>query len=248
MTGSLPAKVGVVIVMSYKELLNMKNNLLLYRFLSGSALKIIAVVSMTIDHVAYYILNQQLGLGDCWIYEVMRCMGRLAFPIFAFLIIEGYHHTRHIGKYILALLVTALVSEIPWQLLGNEGSHNVVFTLLLGLIAAFLVDHIHDAPWLMLMETVLIAVIATFLNVDYSWHGICLMMVFYLFREHRGLTLLFGFPLMMEYGIVGSAIGLIIPLMYSGRRGFVKGQWMKYLFYMYYPLHLLVIYLCIIWS
>lgn len=96
----------------------------------------------------------------------------------------------------LALLVTAFVSEIPWQLLGNEGSHNVVFTLLLGLIAVFLVDHIHDAPWLMLMETVLVAVIATFLNVDYSWHGICLMMVFYLFREHRGLTLLFGIPLL----------------------------------------------------
>jgi len=48
----------------------------------------------------------------------------------------------------------------------------------------------------MLMETVLVAVIATFLNVDYSWRGICLMMVFYLFREHRGLTLLFGIPLL----------------------------------------------------
>jgi len=116
----------------------MKNDLMLYRFLSGSALKVIAVVSMTIDHIAYYILDQQLGLGDCWIYEAMRCMGRLAFPIFAFLIIEGYHHTQHIGKYMLALLVTAFVSEIPWQLLGNEGSHNVVFTLLLGLIAVSL--------------------------------------------------------------------------------------------------------------
>ena len=93
--------------------------------------------------------------------------------------------------------------------------------ILLGLIAVFLVDHIHDALWLMLMETVLIAVIATFLHVDYIWRGICLMMVFYLFRKHRGLTLLFGFPLMMEYGIVGSAIGLAIPLMYSGRHGFV---------------------------
>ena len=104
MTGSLPAKVGVVIVMSYKELLNMKNNLLLYRFLSGSALKVIAVVSMTIDHVAYYILNQQLGLGDCWIYEVMRCMGRLAFPIFACPVKSALHYISARGTGIVPLL------------------------------------------------------------------------------------------------------------------------------------------------
>ena len=162
----------------------MKNDLMLYRFLSGSALKVIAVVSMTIDHVAYYILDQQLGMGDTWFYETMRCIGRFAFPIFAFLIIEGYHHTRNVGRYMAALLVTAIVAEIPWQLLGNEGSHNVVFTLLLGLVVVFLIDHIHDALWLMLMETALFSVIATMLNTDYTWHGICLMVVFYLFRKH----------------------------------------------------------------
>ena len=108
----------------------MKNDLMLYRFLSGSALKVIAMVSMTIDHIAYYILDQQLEMGDSWLYETMRCIGRLAFPIFAFLIIEGYHHIQHIGRYMTALLVTAVVAEIPWQLLGNVGSHNVVFTLL----------------------------------------------------------------------------------------------------------------------
>lgn len=95
----------------------------------------------------------------------------------------------------------------------------------------------------MLAETILFAVIATMLNTDYTWHGIGLMMVFYLFRKHRALTIPFGFPLMMEYGIIGSAIGLIFPLMYSGRRGFVKGQWMKYLLNIYYPLHLLAIWL-----
>ena len=214
------------------------------QFLSGSALKVIFVVSMTIAHIAYYILDQQLGMGYIWTYEVMRCIGRFVFPIFAFLIVEGYHHTRHIGKYMAALLVTAIAAEILWQMLVNEDSHNVVFTLLLGLVAIFLVDYIHDAPWLMLLETALFSAIATILNTDYTWHGICLMMVFYLFRRHRGQTLIFGFPLLMGYGIVGSAIGLAIPLMYSGRRGFVKGQWMKYLFYIYYPLHLSVIYLC----
>ena len=58
--------------------------------LSGSALKVIAVVSMTIDHIAYYILDQQLGMGDTWLYETMRCIDRFTFSIFAFLIIERY--------------------------------------------------------------------------------------------------------------------------------------------------------------
>ena len=134
-------------------------------------------------------------MGDSWLYETMRSIGRLAFPVFAFLIVEGDHHIQHIARYMQALLVTACVAEIPWQLLGNAGSHNVVFTLLLGLVVVFLIDHIHDALWLMLLETVFFSVIATFLNVDYTWHGICLMVVFYLFCKHRGLTLLFGFPL-----------------------------------------------------
>ena len=60
----------------------------------------------------------------------------------------------------------------------------------------------------MLMETACFSAIAIMLNTDYTWHGICLMVVFYLFRKHRGLTLLFGFPLLMEYGIIGSAIGM----------------------------------------
>lgn len=117
----------------------MKNNLILLRCLSGSALKMLALVSMTVDHIALSLLDPTSG---GWGYEAMRCFGRLAFPIFAFLIVEGYFHTKCLWKYMLALLVTSIISEIPWQLLGNEGSHNVIFTLLLGIVAVFLVDHL----------------------------------------------------------------------------------------------------------
>ena len=219
----------------------MKNNLILYRILSGSALKMIAVVSMTMDHVALFLLNPKSG----WlIYEVMRCIGRLAFPIFAFLIVEGYYHTKCLWKYMLALLVTAVVSEIPWRLLLDDGNHNVVFTLLFGLVAVYLADHTRQYPLMMVMMVVTPALLSTVLELDYAWRGVCLMAVFYLFRGRRMLTLPFGFPLMMEYGIIGSAFGLAIPLMYSGRRGFVKEQWMKYLFYIYFPLHLMIIWIC----
>lgn len=92
--------------------------------MSGSALKVIAVISMVIDHSAYYLMEHETLL-----YEVMRCFGRIAFPVFAFLIAEGFQHTRNRIKYFLQLLGFAVVSEVPWYLLnGADGTHNVLFT------------------------------------------------------------------------------------------------------------------------
>lgn len=99
--------------------------------LSGSALKVIAVLSMVADHSAYYLMEHGTLL-----YEVMRCFGRIAFPVFAFLITEGFRHTRNRMKYFLQLLGFAVVSELPWYLLnGADGTHNVLFTLTLGVMA-----------------------------------------------------------------------------------------------------------------
>ena len=98
--------------------------------MSGSALKVIAVLSMVTDHCAYYLMEHGTLL-----YEVMRCFGRIAFPVFAFLIAEGFRHTRNRMKYFLQLLGFAIVSEVPWYLLnGADGTHNVLFTLALGVI------------------------------------------------------------------------------------------------------------------
>ena len=104
--------------------------------LSGSSLKIIAVISMVIDHCAYYLLEHGTVL-----YETMRCVGRIAFPVFAFLIAEGFSHTRNRQRYFLQLLAFAIISEIPWFLLnGTDGTHNVMFTLVLGVVALALLD------------------------------------------------------------------------------------------------------------
>ena len=85
---------------------------------------------MVTDHCAYYLMEHGTLL-----YEVMRCFGRIAFPVFAFLIAEGFRHTRNRMKYFLQLLGFAIVSEVPWYLLnGADGTHNVLFTLALGVI------------------------------------------------------------------------------------------------------------------
>lgn len=100
-------------------------------WLSGSALKVLAVLSMVVDHCAYYFLE-----SGTLVYWAMRCFGRVAFPVFALLVAEGYAHTRDRVRYFLTLLGFAVVSEVPWQLLGGaDGTHNVMFTLSLGVAA-----------------------------------------------------------------------------------------------------------------
>lgn len=106
--------------------------------LSGSALKVIALISMVIDHVALYLMEQGTLL-----YETMRCIGRIAFPVFAFLIAEGFIHTKNRYRYFFTLLGFAVVSEIPWYLLnGADGTHNVMFTLALGVATLMVLENL----------------------------------------------------------------------------------------------------------
>ena len=172
--------------------------------LSGSALKVIAVISMVIDHSAYYLMEHETLL-----YEVMRCFGRIAFPVFAFLIAEGFRHTRNRMKYFLQLLGFAVVSEVPWYLLnGADGTHNVLFTLALGVIALAAFEILKKDGILCGAVILSIAGFATWSGVDYEWRGILMMVVFYLFGNvsnpsfpsGRKALLFCAFPLMMHYG------------------------------------------------
>lgn len=219
----------------------MNDNLSRYKFLSGSTLKVIAVISMTIDHMALYAMAGHLGMQDLWSYGVLRSVGRIAFPIFAFLAVEGYRHTRNINKYMRTLLLTAFVSEIPWYLLGQHDSHNVLFTLLLGLLSISITDRLQIQSWKRILPSCFMAAAATAANTDYSWHGIGLMTVFSLFTNKSILIFLFGLPFLLEFGLVGTSCGILICLVYNGKRGFIQGKWQKYIFYMYYPLHLVAI-------
>ena len=186
--------------------------------LSGSSLKVIAIVSMTIDHLGLYMLGGDDPASASVTYHLMRMVGRLAFPIFAFLLVEGYVHTHNIRRYIMNLLMAAIISDIPWMLLGGYDSHNVMFTLLLGLMAVSFIDR-------------------------FSWRGIFLICVLFIFRDKPLLAFMFGLPFLMVYGLAGSAAGLMMPMLYSGQRGFATGWVSKYFFYAFYPLHLMAIWL-----
>ena len=212
--------------------------------LSGSALKIIAVVSMVIDHCAYYLMD-----GNTMAYEVMRCFGRIAFPVFAFLVAEGFAHTRNRMRYFLSLMLFAVVSEVPWYLLnGADGTHNVMFTLALGVAALAAFERLREHRILCCLFILLTAWLATWLGTDYEWRGMLMIVVFYLLSMskntpvilRRMMQLLFAFPLMMRYGITGALLACAVIFLYDGTRGFIHGNVAKYGFYVFYPAHLLL--------
>lgn len=213
--------------------------------LSGSALKVIAVLSMVADHGAYYLMEHSTLL-----YEVMRCFGRIAFPVFAFLIAEGFRHTRNRIKYFLHLLGFAVVSEVPWYLLnGADGTHNVLFTLALGVMALAAIKVLKKDGILCGAVILSIAYFASWLGVDYEWRGILMMVVFYLlgnisipsFPSGKKAQIFCAFPFMMHYGIIGALLACLVIFSYDGTRGFIHSKVAKYGFYAFYPVHFIAI-------
>lgn len=217
---------------------------------SGSVLKIIAIVSMVIDHCAYFLMDNNSTL-----YEAMRCVGRIAFPVFAFLIAEGFAYTHNRKRYFTRLLVFAVISEVSWYLLnGADGTHNVMFTLALGVVALAVLEKLKENSVLCGIAILSIAYLATWSGVDYEWRGILMILVFNLLRNQndnlpfpygRMMQLLCAFPLMMHYGSIGALLACMTIFLYDGARGFIKGNVTKYGFYAFYPVHLLLIW-CVI--
>lgn len=100
-------------------------------YFSGSTLKIIAMLSMLIDHIAAVLVDSRAYPE---LYGAMREIGRLAFPVFCFLIVEGYFNTKNVKKYVGRLLIFGVISEIPFDLAifgrpGTEFAHQNVFLL-----------------------------------------------------------------------------------------------------------------------
>lgn len=218
--------------------------------LSGSALKVIAVISMVIDHWAYFFIDPTSPL-----YSVMRCFGRIAFPVFAFLVAEGFAHTRSRMRYYLTILAFGFISEIPWLLLnGKDGTHNVMFTLALGVAALALFDRLHEHGPICFVGMLLMCGIGYILHSDYDWRGVMMIILFYMLRiqtiqpwkdrfkidyfSQAFLQIIFTFPLMMHYGTAGALLASIVLFLYDGTRGQIKGVAAKYSFYAFYPVHL----------
>ena len=222
-----------------------------FRVLNGSALKLLAMATMLVDHSAICfrpLLNPYLfTLFDIRFtpYVLLRGFGRIAFPIFCFLLAEGFRHTRSKQRYALNLFLFALLSEIPYDLF-NCGAlpyerQNVFFTLLLGGLGIWCLSKFREMPLGSSLLLIGLAVVAAKLNADYGWKGFLLILLLYLLADQpmvqafSGITLL-GWPL-------GVAFAFPFLNLYNGERGFVRGMAAKYFFYCFYPVHLTILWL-----
>lgn len=228
------------------------------RGLSGSTLKLIAIVTMLIDHIAATILMRMLMLhttagGEANLYEIyslMRSVGRISFPIFCFLLVEGFIHTSNRVRYAMRLGAFALISEIPFDLafsgqLLEFSYQNIFFTLFLGLLTMMAFNQIERQESIPVAIKTLLFVIAIFagmgmaelLMTDYGAKGVMCIMALYLFRGNRKIQVLAG-CLSFFWWELPAVIAFLPIYFYNGKRGWN----LKYFFYAFYPVHLLILY------
>lgn len=211
--------------------------------MSTFVLKLIAVISMLIDHTGAVLFPEEV-----W----FRIVGRLAFPIFCFLIAEGYTHTRNVKRYAFRLFLFALLSEIPFDLLFFDSwfdisGQNVFFTLFLGLCAVWVADILKSRwPVPAFLCAGLFAAAAQLLCTDYGAFGVALIVAFFLCRDKdflktaAFLLLNTGDALLNDSMVQLYAAPAVLPiLLYNGKPGKYR---MKVFFYLFYPCHLLLLY------
>ena len=308
--------------------------------ISGSTIKIIAIVAMLIDHIAAVVLTRQMvatgyleaiesgvyeevmgwltdNLVLYYAYDIMRMIGRLGFPIFCFLLVEGFQRTKNVKMYLARLGIFALISEVPFDLALTGSAfdlsyQNVFFTLFLGLFtlcafdyfeknelnkilrwvfnatgalfpAAYITICLANLAGVQEISTILIACgiiciaiaiglviygkkkgthslqilcadvtvlmmvmyLADLLYTDYSGMGVLTIVVMYLFRKRKVISMTAGCVVLtiMSLSEITAFFALIPVALYNGKRG-IK---MKYFFYAFYPVHLLILYLVSVW-
>lgn len=216
--------------------------------MSSFVLKMIAIIAMLFDHIGYVIFNK---------FTFMNCIGRLAFPIFAFQMAKGYSHTKNLKKYFFRLFIFAIISQIPYILFlsaFNGGFHlNILFTLILGLISITIYEKL-DNKYLGIFLVVLCCIIAQYFYFDYGWFGIATIFIFHIFKDKKAfMNLSFILMAFIYYFskylislnliylfIIFFCILALIPINLYNKK---KGKNIKYLFYIFYPLHLIVLYI-----
>lgn len=224
--------------------------------MSASTLKIIALVTMILDHIGGALFPQCISL---------RIIGRIAFPIYAFFIAQGCVYTKNAPKYLCRLFIFALISEIPYDICFNSYSFpvfsininffnntNTIYTLFLGAMLIFVLKIIEKNK-ISIPTKILISIFcigATFfvsetLKTDYGMWGIMLILTFYFTRNNKLLTILIPLALIyykyINYLYLPMFLFNIIPLgllyFYNNK----KGISLKWIFYIGYPLHLIII-------
>lgn len=227
--------------------------------ISAFGLKYIALLTMTIDHAGLIFLSY-----DTMAYTIARNIGRIAFPLYCFLLVEGFLHTSNRRSYFIRLLLFAFISEIPFDMMVYRfpqitdmsvlnGHQNVYFTLAFGFLALCLIDHYRSkGPYVALAIGAFFVMAAELLQTDYSYIGIFVILLFYMYKTFAAdQNLLLGYLLpilpLLSYGNYFVLLAIPFLFLYNGQKGqpLLPGgnsfPGAKYIFYLYYPLHLAIL-------
>lgn len=218
--------------------------------LSNNSLKIIAMVSMFIDHVGFILFPQ---------YQIFRIIGRIAFPIFAYMIAEGCFYTRNRKKYLMLIACLGIVCQLVSTIATGSLYQNILITFSLAIAVIFAIDNFlknKKTPSFLLMAftvagVIFISYVAPVIfesygfKVDYGIWGI-LLPVFVYFSPTKTLKIFFTtLILAIRIFLVGklqlfALLAIPFLVLYNGKRGKLK---MKYVFYIFYPAHLAILHL-----
>ena len=218
--------------------------------ISGNQLKILALVCMTLDHIGLILLPQ---------YIFLRVVGRLAFPIFEWMIAEGCRHTRNMGKYLALILTVGFLYQLEFTLLTGSLKMNILFTFALSVGLCWLLKAAKEKENRLLGGLTLAYLAGVFLltdilplylprgyGIDYGFYGVLLPVAICFAKDRKQQLLVSGLLLSLlalwaEWPVQWASL-LALPLLalYSGLRGKRKLKW---LFYIYYPAHLSVLWL-----
>lgn len=208
------------------------------------AIKIIACITMVLDHIKYvYIPIENFAT----LY-----LGRITFPLFAFLLTEGYVHTSNIKKYIERIIIFGIISQIPFMFfrtyVGDWLMLNIMFTLMLGLMAILAYDKINN-KFISIPLVILIILSGNLFKVDYGAYGVLLIFILYLFKDQKiFLTISYIGVVILHYyhigclninyifNIIFTLFPIIIILLYNGK----QGRKIKYFYYWFYPVHMII--------
>ena len=225
------------------------------KILPQEVLKLIACITMLIDHLGVSVVINLAIPGVVPLYYTCRVIGRIAFPIYCFLLVEGMRRTRSAGKYILRLSIGALLSELPFDLLlegaFNWGYQSVMVTLTLGALMLLCMQKT-EKTWLQLILVLPFAILAEVCKCDYGGWGIAMIAVFALFDQiplqfvamllvcylmPSGMIPIFGVSVSCEL----AALVAVLPIaQYSGRK-LTHNKVIQWGFYLFYPVHLLIL-------
>lgn len=232
--------------------------------ITSCGLHILAMALMLCDHIWATLLPQ---------YAILTCIGRIAFPIFAFLLVEGFTKTKDLKKYFLRILVFALISEIPFNLVYSNSvfypyHQNVLFTYLLGIIMLWIMDKCKQFKYfkypLWLLITIAFFAIGYITMVDFYGDAFVMISLFYVFKERTPLNMVLLTLLMYYvnaellggyyYDVVlfGHHFELIqqslatlalIPIFLYKGNKGYTSKGFKYFCYAFYPAHLTILYI-----